>query len=109
MFQLTHWERKVLLVIAGLVLLGGTIRFFHLRFDDNIYLSAKPDGSTIRVNINQDSAGQIEQLPGIGPGIAARIIEYRVSNGRFESIETLKKVKGIGTKKLEQIKKFIVL
>lgn len=57
-----------------------------------------------RVNINTATKEQLETLPGIGPTLAQRIIDYRSENGFFSSCEDLLKVKGIGEKKLEKIK-----
>jgi len=54
-----------------------------------------------KVNINLASAEEIAQLKGIGPNYAKRIIEYRETNGPFESPADITKVKGIGTKTLE--------
>ena len=59
------------------------------------------------VNINTAKQTELETLPGIGPTIALRIIEYREENGKFTNIEELKEVEGIGEAKWEQIKDFI--
>lgn len=56
------------------------------------------------ININRATARQLDSLNGIGPVIAARIIEYRKVNGSFLSIEDLQKVSGIGAAKFAQIK-----
>ena len=55
-----------------------------------------------RVNINTASAGELATLKGIGAKTAAAIVEYREMFGRFESIEDLTKVKGIGEATLEK-------
>jgi competence protein ComEA len=49
----------------------------------------------VMVNINTATALELEILPGIGPTLAARIVEYRAANGRFNTIEDLKLVPGI--------------
>ena len=56
------------------------------------------------ININQATARQLDALDGIGPVIAARIVEYRKINGSFLSIDDLQKVSGIGAAKFAQIK-----
>ena len=56
------------------------------------------------VNINTANATQLTQLPGVGPAIAQKIIDYRTANGPFTSLDDLTKVPGIGAAKLAQIK-----
>ena len=63
--------------------------------------------STSIININRASAKELESLPGIGPVLAARIIEYRKSNGPFTSVDDLKKVPGVGGSKLAKFKEKI--
>jgi len=55
------------------------------------------------VNINTAAAQQLEALPGIGPALAQRIIDYRTANGPFQSIEDITNVKGIGQHTFEQL------
>lgn len=62
-----------------------------------------------QISINLASVEELEVLPGIGPGLAQRIIEYREKNGAFRKIEDLKKVKGVGEKLFEKIKPYIKL
>lgn len=62
-----------------------------------------PEGQGL-VNINTANATQLIQLPGVGPAIAQKIIDYRTANGPFTSVDDLTKVPGIGAAKLAQIK-----
>lgn len=61
------------------------------------------------VNINSASQTELELLPGIGPSLALKIIEYRNENGKFSKIEDIKNVKGIGDAKFESLKDFITV
>ena len=61
------------------------------------------------VNINTADEKELDKLPGIGPAMAKRIVEYRTENGAFQSPEEIKRVKGIGDAKYEKMKDKIVL
>ena len=56
------------------------------------------------ININRATAGELDALPGIGPVLASRIIDYRKANGPFASVDDLQKVSGIGVSKFAQFK-----
>lgn len=57
-----------------------------------------------RVNINTATKEELERLPGIGPTLAQRILDYREAHGGFRSVDELRKVSGIGPKKFEELK-----
>lgn len=61
------------------------------------------------VNLNTGTQADLETLPGIGPAIAGRIIEYREANGPFATIEDIQNVSGIGPATFENIKDFITV
>ena len=71
--------------------------------------SAIPDSanSTAPVSINTASAPELERLPGIGPVIAQRIVEYREQHGPYQRIEDLLEVEGIGPSKLESLQDYV--
>jgi len=61
------------------------------------------------ININSATLEELDALPGIGPAIAQRIVDYRDQNGAFEQIDDLKKVRGIGDALFAQIKDLITV
>lgn len=65
------------------------------------------ESSSSIVNINTASQTELEELPGIGPSISSRIIEYRNQKGNFKKIEDIKNVTGIGDSKFAKIKDLI--
>ena len=69
--------------------------------EENNNINSKEDK---KVNINTANQSELDSLPGIGPSIAQKIIDYREENGNFKTIEELQNVKGIGDAKYEEIK-----
>lgn len=65
--------------------------------------------ATPLVNINTASAEELERLPGIGRGIAARIISYRERYGRFRRAEHLLIVRGIGDRRFRRLRAFVTV
>ena len=56
------------------------------------------------ISINRASAQDFERLPGVGPALAKRMVEWRRAHGGFKTIEDLLEVKGIGAKKLAKMR-----
>lgn len=67
--------------------------------------SAKSD----LININTADEKELQKIRGVGPAIAQRILDFREQNGNFETIEDIKKVRGIGEKTFEKIKDSITV
>ncbi|MFD1200725.1 ComEA family DNA-binding protein [Leucobacter albus] len=66
--------------------------------------SSAAGGAGGLVNVNTGGVDQLTQLPGIGPALAQRIIDWRESNGAFGSVDQLLEVSGIGQKTLEKFR-----
>lgn len=62
-----------------------------------------------RLNVNKATQAELELLPGIGPAMAKRIIEFRSAHGSFKRIEDLDKVKGIGPKTLDKLRPLVTI
>ena len=55
------------------------------------------------LNINTATIPELDELPGIGPVLAQRIVDYRTTYGKYKAVEELLKVNGIGDAKLMEI------
>ena len=69
---------------------------------DNDFESS--EDSKVMININTASVEELQKLEGIGSSIALRIVAYRKENGKFNSIDDLRNISGIGDSKFEKIK-----
>ncbi len=83
----------VLSVFCSTLLLGTTMSF----------------AGPMALNLNKATAAQLETLPGIGPELAERIMDYKKENGDFKKIQDLANVKGIGEKKLAKLKDSVMI
>jgi competence protein ComEA len=61
------------------------------------------------VNINSATEADFENLPGIGPVLAQKIVDYREQHGPFRSVQDLMKVSGIGQKKFESLQAYVTV
>jgi comEA protein len=70
---------------------------------------AKKKPPTHPINLNSASAAELQQVPGIGPSTANKILEMRKSYGAFKSVDDLLAIKGIGPKRLEKMRKYLTV
>jgi competence protein ComEA len=62
-----------------------------------------------KVNLNRASANELQSLPGVGPVLAQRMVDWRKAHGRYRTIDDLQEVKGIGKKRLEQLRPLVMV
>jgi competence protein ComEA len=70
-------------------------------------MAAGKPAPTAKVNLNTASIEQLTALPGVGPKLAARIVEYRQKSGTFRSTQELMNVQGIGEKNFAKIEAWL--
>lgn len=61
------------------------------------------------LNLNSATAAQLDGLPGIGPVLAGRILDWRTKNGRFSTVDELGEISGIGQKALERLRPLVAV
>jgi competence protein ComEA len=64
-------------------------------------------GGRAKLSLSTASAEQLDQLDGIGPTLAERIVEYRAAHGGFRSLNDLNQVEGIGEKRMQALRKAV--
>jgi competence protein ComEA len=85
----------LLSLLASLVLAAGTAA-----------ATKKPPSQPI--NLNAASSEQLQQVPGIGPATADKILQMRKSYGPFKSVDDLLAIRGIGKKRLDKMRKYLI-
>lgn len=61
------------------------------------------------VNINTATSEELQQVPGIGPATAEKILQMRKSYGAFKSVDDLLAIRGLGPKRLEKMRKYLTI
>lgn len=83
---------------------GVVIRGSGMSDENNSSSGNNSKNENVKININTANVKELQKLSGIGESIALRIVTYRKENGKFNSIEDLKNVRGIGENKFNKIK-----
>jgi len=133
----TRTEIVVVLFLGATFIAGSAIRLFHPRGDqsqtvepvyttsDSLFLArsrllsgqaesgrghSRDSAAPLqRISVNSASAAELEQLPGVGPALARRIIAYRETYGGFRSLQDLGHIKGIGPGTLDRLRPLVSL
>jgi competence protein ComEA len=71
---------------------------------------AEPGGSPVggKVHLSAASADELDELPGVGPVTAQKIVDWRIQHGPFRTLEDLDAIPGIGPARIEQLRDLVV-
>jgi competence protein ComEA len=94
------------MTIRRFVATGLALAMAALLVSGTAVAAGKP-APTAKVNLNTASVEQLTTLPGVGPKLAARIVEYRQKAGTFRSTQELMNVQGIGEKNFAKIEAWL--
>ncbi|HHI02316.1 MAG: hypothetical protein DRP51_10935 [Candidatus Zixiibacteriota bacterium] len=115
-FDFSPLQIRLLVFLVGLFLVGSVLEFVRsyatvekseFKFSVQLGDGDQTYRPVFRVDLNNSPADSLELIPGIGPVLASRIVAYRDSAGRFEKVEDILSVPGIGFKTFEKIKPYI--
>jgi competence protein ComEA len=103
MLNLTPQERRVILFLISVALLGLGINF-ALKVNSHITKLIRVDDHITKININQANLQDLLSTSGISPKLAKNIVAYRNTKGAFKDIEELKEIRGIGDYRYDKLK-----
>ncbi|MEK6649677.1 MAG: helix-hairpin-helix domain-containing protein [Bacteroidota bacterium] len=124
---LTTIERRAIVLLTGTFVLGLGVRLvqgtfasppnFDYSASDSTFatLSARepeasaPSDTVVLLDLNTASKEGLMALPGIGPATAERIILEREDGGPFRSVEDLRRVRGMGPKRIDQLRPLVTV
>ncbi len=72
-------------------------------------LAAKKKPPAAPINLNTATSDQLQEVPGIGPATAEKILQMRKAYGPFKSVDDLRAIRGIGPKRLEKMRKYLTV
>lgn len=100
---------RIMLVLTGLFALAAL--FFALRPARELRLETLPPPSAevLLVDLNRADASALQELPGIGPELAERIVLDRTQNGPYTAAADLARVEGIGEKTVERLAQYVTV
>ena len=67
----------------------------------------RPTGAGARVSLNAASVAELDELPGVGPVTAQKIVDYRAAHGGFRTVDDLDAIPGIGPVRIDQLRELV--
>lgn len=103
---------KIFALVITLLGIGLSVGIYLSKNYQYEHYVIEPKSDRIKVykiNLNLANEREYDNLPGIGPKLAQEIIRDRSANGRFNSVEEINRVKGIGDAKFKKIEPYLTM
>jgi len=104
----TPQERRVIIFICGIILLGVCISHVLKRITPLKTIICH-DHDFGKINLNTAVKDDLKSIRGIGDKLAGRILEYRIRQGAIKDVEEIRNIRGITNEKMEEIKKAVFI
>lgn len=121
----TPQETKALIFLLSALLLGSGIALYkrtHPQFAPELIVEKKEvqaepwpqsllnkEREKNKIDLNQATTDELQLIPGLGPTLSKRIVEYRENHGQFQKIEDIMQVQGIGLKTFQKLQNYITV
>lgn len=105
MFPFTKQEKHAMLFVAALSLISTGVTFAS-KNSRVIRQVVEHNENLGKIDLNKADEGTLTIVPGIGPAIARRIVNYREANGGIRGLEDLSGIKGISSALIEKIRRY---
>ncbi len=113
-FGFSRAQVRILTVLAVLIVVGGVYQMLRDRYGRSVKVNQgwrvenlQDFRSVLVLDPNLAPADSLELVPGLGPVLSQRIIEYRSAHGPFAEVDSLINVPGIGPEKMEQLRAYL--
>ena len=71
--------------------------------------AGRPQEKQGKLDLNRATAEELQGLPGIGPVLAQRVVDQRTTHGLFHAVDDLRDIKGIGKKRMDQLRPLVMV
>jgi competence protein ComEA len=108
-FAKTTAARRCVVAVLAIGLIAVSVATAPVLAQNGSRTAAAEGPPAAKIDLNQATLDQLETIPGVGPSLARRILDFRTEQGPFRRIEDLLKIKGIGEKSFQKMQAYVMV